>query len=303
VHAFSAQKNIPKEYLEFNEHYSFNRQHCGETEPRETNNVYSWLKMQNKLSKDNPHISSLDKPPGVTEFFENELELNFEKVCIKYNVDPQELLEKGLRLHAAWYLWGLCMSRNKTGIHAPAEDGGPGHYGNQRQREEGVGAIYAPATDGGPGNRGHQAMRERYKDQDYTNDALNRDMRGSTQRVGGVRVKCAYLCNGQACMKDGFNRVNGLYWCCQVHINCFNHWEESQRNEYKDQGYTNDALNRDMRGSTQQVGGKRVQCAYLSNGQACMKDGREWVNRLYWCCRVHFNCFNHWEESQRNEYN
>jgi hypothetical protein len=45
-------------------------------------------------------------------------------------------------------------------IYAPSTDGGPGHYGNQRQRDLGVGAIYAPSTDGGPGHYGNQRQRD-----------------------------------------------------------------------------------------------------------------------------------------------
>jgi hypothetical protein len=190
------------------------------------------LKKQTKYLEENPYISSLDKPSSVTEFFIHELEFNYEKVSIRFGLDPQELLDKGPRLNQAWSLLALCQCRNKTGIHAPATDGGPGNYGHQRMRAEEI-SFWAPATDGGPGNRGHQGQREKYKNKNYTNDALNRDMRGSTKCVGGVKVKCAYLSNGQACMKDCQRRLNGLYyWCCQVHINCFNHWPESQRNEY-----------------------------------------------------------------------
>jgi hypothetical protein len=137
VHAFSDQKNIPKEYLEFNEHNSFNRQHCGETAPRETNNVHSWLKKQTKYLEENPYISSLDKPSGVTEFFIDELEFNYEKVSIRFGLDPQELLEKGPRLNQAWSLLALSQYRNKIGMHAPATDGGPGNHGNERQRKSG----------------------------------------------------------------------------------------------------------------------------------------------------------------------
>jgi hypothetical protein len=144
------------------------------------------------------------------------------------------------------------MSRNKSGMFAPAEDGGPGNYGNQRQRKLGVSAIhapvtdggsgnygnqrhrklgvgfYAPATDGGSGNVGNQRRRKKLINKNYTKDSLDRSMRGNSKSKG-----CAYLSNGEKCIcSEGRIRVNDHYRCCRNHASCFENWTESKKNEY-----------------------------------------------------------------------
>jgi hypothetical protein len=259
--------------------------------------------MQNKYRKENPHISSLDKSSGITEFFIHELELNYEKVSVRFGVDPQELLEKRPRLNEAWSLLALCQSQNKSGMFAPATDGGPGNYGNQRCREEGVGAANAPATDGGPGHYGNQRCRE--EGVGAANAPATDEGPGNygnqCQRDSGVGAIYAPATDGgpgnygNQCQRDS---GVGPAYAPATDGGPGNLGHQRRQEKRKNQNYTNDSLDRSMRGY-----GRRDGCAYLCNGEDCYKCSIIRVNDHYWCCCGHASCFKEWAESKKNEYN
>jgi hypothetical protein len=89
------------------------------------------------------------------------LECNLMQISAKiYKRHPQFIKDRDAEIKERAKERGNWLVESKQGIHSEATDGGPGHYGNQRQRELGVGAIYAPSTDGGPGHYGNQRHRE-----------------------------------------------------------------------------------------------------------------------------------------------
>jgi hypothetical protein len=85
-----------------------------------------------------------------------------------YKRHPQFIKDRDAEIKERAKERGNRLVESKQGIHAEATDGGPGHYGNQRQRDLGVGAIYAPSTDGRPGNYGNQRQREIREDEGWT---------------------------------------------------------------------------------------------------------------------------------------
>jgi hypothetical protein len=139
---------------------------CGGREPWNeggTRGMLEWTKSNWNDHADTEIVKLREVHPSISEMIERE----YDKIHSYFKDKRKEPLssDKSLTVRqVAQYLGhrtGSYQAERKIGMFAPATDGGPGHYGNERQRKLRVGACYAPATDGGPGHYGNERKRDK----------------------------------------------------------------------------------------------------------------------------------------------